>query len=113
MIRDETPRLMEVHWFGTWARRYYALQFPAGRRVEVVSIVTSDPCLEGVVLYQIGLLFVELYDVPTGRAFSSRVRVCGCMIPTDGVARRAVVVIVIVVVVVIRRRSSFCLWMLC
>ena len=61
--------------------------FPTGR-VEVVSIVTSDTCLEGAVLYPIGLLFGELYEVPTGRAFSSRARVCGCMIATDGVARR-------------------------
>ena len=105
MIRDETIRLMEVQWFGAWARRYYALQFPAGRRVKVVGIVTSDTCLEGPVLYQIGLLFGELYEVPAGRAFSIRVRVCGCMIATDGVARRALVVIVIVVIVVIRRRS--------
>ena len=73
--------------------------------MEVVSIVTSDTFLEGAVLYQIGFLFGELYTVPTGRDFSSRVRVCGCMIATDGVARRAVVVIVIVVDVVIRRRS--------
>ena len=58
---------------------------------------------EGAVLYQIGLLFGELYEVPTGRAFSSRVRVCGCMI--DGVAGRAVYVVVIFVVVVNRRRS--------
>ena len=101
MTRDEQVR----GCVGTSACRYYALQFLSRRRVEVVSIMTSDTCLEGAVLYQIGLLFGELYEVPTGRAFSSRVRVCGCMIATNGMARRAVVVIVIIVVAIICRRS--------
>ena len=73
--------------------------------MEVVSIVTSDTCLEGAVVYQIGLLFGELYEVPAGKDFSNPVKVCGCMIATGGVARRAVAVIVMVVVVVLRRRS--------
>ena len=104
MSRDENIQWMKVQLFGTWARRYYALQFPAAVRVEVVSIVTSGTCLEGAVLYQIGLLFGELYEEATGRAFFSRVKVLrtddGC-----SVSSCFVVVIVIVVVVIIRRRS--------
>ena len=74
MIRDEAIRWMEVQCVGTGARRYCALQLPAGQRVEVVNIVTSDTRLEGAALDQIGLLFGELYEEPTGRAFSSRVK---------------------------------------
>ena len=87
----------------------FALQLPAGRRVEVVSIVTSGTCLEGALLYQIGLLFGELYEEPAGRAFSSGVHgfatPCGRRVD-DGWSGSScfVFVIIIVIVVVLRRR---------
>ena len=106
MIQNETIRLMEVQWLGTWARRYYALQCPAGRREEVGSIVTSGTCLEGAVLNQIGLPFGRLCEGPTGRAFSSRAKGLRMYDRYRWSGSTCfVVVIVIAVVVVIRRRS--------
>ena len=105
MIRDGTIRWLKV---GAWARRYYALQLPAGRRVEVVNIVTSGTCLDGpggALLYsqvtEFGLLFGELCEVPGEKSLLSPGQGLRWMMMEWLVVLRLVIVVVIVVVIIV------------